>query len=141
MPKALSQNRLHIGLGIEHVRRTRNQAQEVRNYPEISLITLQGCLRLSRDGFFSRNSNAGHKFSLFLSQCSDVLHFQFSVPTNRYTSKLCFPSLASTTFPSQVISACLWRTSPHCRRKCPLKAGYRLRCCGHRLFPWIVLRR
>src|SRR5215469_16180379 len=135
MPKALSQNRLHIGLGIEHVRRTRNQAQEVRDYPEISLITPQGCLRLSRDGFFSRNSNASHKFSLFLSQCSDVLH------NNRYTRKLHFPSLASTTFPSPVISACLWRSSPHCRRKCPLKAGYRLRCCGHRLSPWIVLRR
>src|SRR5215470_7894482 len=29
----------------------------------------------------------------------------------------------------------------HCRRKCPLKAGYCFRCCGHRLSPWIVLRR
>src|SRR5215470_4863525 len=73
MPKALSQSRLHIGLGIEHVRRTRNQAQEVRDYPEIALITLKGCLRLSRDGFFRRNSNASHKFSLFLCQCSDAL--------------------------------------------------------------------
>src|SRR5215467_13430623 len=139
MPKALSQNRLHIGLGIEHVRRTRNQAQEVRNYPEISLITLQGCLRLSRDGFFRRNSNASHKFSLFLCQCSDVLHLQFTVPNNRYTCKLYFASLASTTFPCPVISACLWRSPPHCRRKCPLKAGYCFRCCGHRLSPWIVL--
>src|SRR5215469_10172521 len=97
MPKALSQNRLHIGLGIEHVRRTRNQAQEVRDYPEIALITPQGCLRLSRDGFFRRNSNASHKFSLFLCQCSDVLHLP--VPNNRYNCKLYFASLASTTFP------------------------------------------
>src|SRR5262249_30053892 len=87
MPKAPSQNRLQIGHGIEHVRRTRNQAQEVRDYPEIALITLQGCLRLSREGFFRRNSNASHKFSLFLSQCSDALHLQFTVPNNRYNSK------------------------------------------------------
>src|SRR5262249_45066548 len=69
---------------------TRNQAQEVRDYPEIALITLQDCLRLSRDGFFRRNSNASHKISLFLSQCSDVLHLQFTVPNNRYKCKTLF---------------------------------------------------